>query len=140
MIIDFSVILIVLSVVIILFIQNNMNIIILEMRYEHMQKEILKKLSLLSISLVLTSTTAIASAIPLMQETFVHQSLAPLLSPAGRFRVITAGLPRPCFRRTIRPQDSSSWNARIATCLLRRSFDLASSTVKYRRMVPSVSM
>ena len=42
MIIDFSVILIVLSVVIILFIQNNMNIIILEMRYEHMQKEILK--------------------------------------------------------------------------------------------------
>lgn len=76
MIIDFSVILIVLSVVIILFIQNSMNIIILEMRYEHMQKGILKKLSLLSISLVLTSTTAIASAIPLMKETFIHQSLA----------------------------------------------------------------
>ena len=76
MIIEFSVILIVLSVVIILFIQNSMNIIILEMRYEHMQKGILKKLSLLSISLVLTSTTAIASTIPLMKETFIHQSLA----------------------------------------------------------------
>lgn len=76
MIIDLSVILIVLSVVIILFIHNNMNIIILEMRYEHMRKGILKKLSLLSISLVLTSTTAIASTIPLMKETFIHQSLA----------------------------------------------------------------
>lgn len=41
-----------------------------------MKKGILMKLSLLSISLVLTSTTAVASAIPLMKETFASQSLS----------------------------------------------------------------
>ena len=53
---------------------------------------------------------------------------------------MSAGLPKPCFFRIIKPLHSSSRKIRVALWRLRWSFVCACSKVKYSRMVTFLAM